>query len=340
MKYKAAVIGCGRIGSTFDNDPKRKTISTHCGAYYNHPSIDIVAISDFDKFKLIECKKRWRIDNAYTDYKEMLAKNKIDILSVCTQADSHETIVEYAAKQNVKAIFCEKPISDNLSGAYKMLNECKKNNVLLFINHFRRWDDFHINIKEKIKKNSFGSIQHVNFYYTRGISNSGSHLFDLLRYYFGEIKSILTLSQIDEIHKDPTFSCTLEMEKGFICNLVGLDGRNYRIFDIEIFGSKSKIYIDLSKKINFYKSFPSRRSSEFNELYESDYNFTPSGSEPFLKSLDNIVNSLTNNEEIACDGNDGLKSLELILASHYSKKLKKKITLPFKKEKLIRLKIT
>ena len=39
----------------------------------------------------------------------------------------------------------------------------------------------------------FGEIQHVNFYYTRGIANSGTHLFDLLRYLFGEVKFIILI---------------------------------------------------------------------------------------------------------------------------------------------------
>ena len=31
--YRAGVIGCGRIGCAFDDDPKRGYVSTHAGAY-------------------------------------------------------------------------------------------------------------------------------------------------------------------------------------------------------------------------------------------------------------------------------------------------------------------
>ena len=45
-KYRAAVIGCGRIGCGFDDDPKRKYIATHAGAYFSNPQIDLIALAD------------------------------------------------------------------------------------------------------------------------------------------------------------------------------------------------------------------------------------------------------------------------------------------------------
>ena len=96
------------------------------------------------------------------------------------------------------------------------------------------FDDFFINLKNDISNGVFGKIQHVNFYYTRGIANTGSHLFDLLRLLFGEVISVNSIYSIDEIENDPTLSSTLVMDNELICNLIGLDGRYYRIFDLDV----------------------------------------------------------------------------------------------------------
>ena len=218
MAYRSAVVGCGRVGSLFDSDKKRKIISSHCGAYTNHPRTKLISVCDIDPDKALSCKKQWDAGSHYVNYQEMLDNENIDILSVCTHPDTHKEIINAAVKNGVKSIFCEKPISNSLSSAEQIVNQCKSHNVKLAVNHFRRWDDFFINLKGDISNGIFGKIQHVNFYYTRGIENTGSHLFDLLRFLFGEIVAIYANSSINEIENDPTLSCTLEMENGLFCN--------------------------------------------------------------------------------------------------------------------------
>ena len=52
-RFKAGVVGCGRSGSLFDSDKKRSTISSHCGAYKNHPKTILKSICDQDEIKLL-----------------------------------------------------------------------------------------------------------------------------------------------------------------------------------------------------------------------------------------------------------------------------------------------
>ena len=81
MKYRAGVIGCGRIGFEFDKDPKRRYIATHTGAYNYVKDIDLAAVCDIDKKRLKGCMDRWNIPEGYSDLKEMLRKENLDILS-------------------------------------------------------------------------------------------------------------------------------------------------------------------------------------------------------------------------------------------------------------------
>ena len=54
MVYKCAVIGCGRIGCSFDDDSK--LIRTHAGAYYNNSKTILNALCDIDKSSLLKYK--------------------------------------------------------------------------------------------------------------------------------------------------------------------------------------------------------------------------------------------------------------------------------------------
>ena len=129
--YKAAIIGCGRIASTFDDDPLREHPATHAGAYAAVAGISIVAAADLDKKKLDAFGKKWNCTNLFADYNKMLTSAKPDIVSVCLPTQFHCDAVLAAAKAGAKAIFCEKPIAASLEEADRMIEACKKANVKL-----------------------------------------------------------------------------------------------------------------------------------------------------------------------------------------------------------------
>jgi predicted dehydrogenase len=333
MVYTTAVIGCGRVGSLFDSDSKRKNISSHCGAYNKHNKTKLVSVCDIDINKATLAKNKWKVNSSYTDYKKMLQNEEIDILSICTNPDTHLEIIDNVVNYGIKAIFCEKPLALNLNEAKDIISLCEKYNVLLAVNHFRRWDKFFQELKININNNKFGNIQFINYYYTRGIANTGSHLFDILRLLFGEIQSVRSYSSINDIENDHTISSNLIFENGIKCNLIGLDGRNYRIFDLEIFGANAKVVIDTSKNVKLYKSDQSLRSSEFNELYESKYcNSLHLNDDVFLNSLNDIILCIESDSNPKCNGYDGFKSLELIIASKKSYFDNVSIALPLNNE--------
>lgn len=52
---KAGIVGCGRIGSQFDDDPKRKFVVTHAGAYSAIDGVELVAACDLNREELVRC---------------------------------------------------------------------------------------------------------------------------------------------------------------------------------------------------------------------------------------------------------------------------------------------
>ena len=124
-KLNGAIIGCGRIGSEFDSVPVNKAAFSHAGAYCLHPKSRLVSAADLDQTKLMSFSKKWGIVRVYKDYREMLRSEKIDILSICTPASTHWQILRDACEFSVKAVYCEKPISDNVKDAEKMVKLCR-----------------------------------------------------------------------------------------------------------------------------------------------------------------------------------------------------------------------
>lgn len=316
-KFRAAIIGCGRIGSEFDDDPKRKTITSHAGGYSNNPDIELVAVADLDEQKLEKCKKRWNVPNIYTDYKEMLEKENLDILSICTWSSTHHTFVLEAVKHGVKAIFCEKPISDSLENAEKMVNECKQNNVLLFVDHGRRFDSFHRQIREFVKNEKLGKIQQAHFYYVAGIANSGSHMLDLLRYFLGDVEWVSGVysSNKSPNEKDPNIDAMIKFKNGTMAVIQACDVKSFMVFEPELIGTKGRLRIvHCGFNVEYYEVKESHRFSGYNEPYPVKLDLVEPEGKFMENAITHIVDVLNNKESNVSSGDDGYKSLELINA--------------------------
>jgi len=184
MIMNVAIIGCGRIGCGFDDNLKGKYTRTHAGTYFLNPKTKLVALCDIDKKKLSKYGRKYKVNGLYQNSNEMFEQEKLDCVSICTHADSHLKLVKQAIQFGIKGVFLEKPISNNLSDAQKVIKICKKNNVILSINHRRRFDPLFHSIKKLLRMKKFGKIQFMNIYYGGGIANTGSHVFDVLRMFF------------------------------------------------------------------------------------------------------------------------------------------------------------
>ncbi len=318
MSFSAAVVGCGRSGCGFDDDPLRKMINTHAGAYKNNPKTRLVAFCDIDEGKLQKYGKKFSVTNLFTNIDDMLQAVKPDLVSICTLPQQHYDMVSKAAQFGVKGIFCEKPISTNIEDTKKMIEVCKKNNVVLMINHQRRFDPLMNEIKKTIENNILGYITHTTFYYTAGIYNTGTHVIDLLRFFFGDIewisgeKSKVKSSDPD----DPNLDGTIKFRNGTVASIKAFDVKDFLIFEQDIIGIKGRFRIlESGMKIEYYKVSDSKYYTGYKELEKHELPFEfPQKREMWIEGVKHVTECVEGGIVPKSSGDDGLKALEAILA--------------------------
>ena len=328
MVYKCAVIGCGRIGCGFDDNSK--LIRTHAGAYYNNSKTTLNALCDIDKNKLLKYSKKYHVTNLYTDYKEMLRKEKPELISICTLVDTHYNIVSEAIKNSVRGIFLEKPVADSLSNARKINNLCQKNNTTLLIDYQRRFVPIYCMVKKCISTRKFGNIQNVTIYYGGGISNTGSHIFDMLYFLFGNVKTINAKKSLNYSHNlyDPNLDIEIIFKNNIRCLLRSIDVTNYGILEMDVFGTYGRLIMDMvNHTVNNY-AISKKKSLVYKQLVTKKFPVTKKIDEPIVSGLKYLLESVSKNKPSPCDGNQGYKSLELVIASLMSAKRNKEICLP------------
>lgn len=100
----------------------------HAESYKRCLFAEVVSVAAIDN--LNEFADEYNIPNRYEDYKEMLEKEKLDLLSVCVPNFLHKEIV-MAAADYVSDIICEKPLATSLEDGKAMIDKCKEKNVRL-----------------------------------------------------------------------------------------------------------------------------------------------------------------------------------------------------------------
>jgi predicted dehydrogenase len=322
MAYRAAVIGCGRIGCSFDDDPRRPFISTHAGAYSHIGDVELVALADVDASRLAHYGDKFGVSGRYQDYREMLQRERPDLVSICTRADTHCQITERAACSGVRAIFCEKPLADSLASADAMIEICKRAGVLLLVNHQRRFDRFHQQLAAFVREGGLGKVRQVTSYYTAGVANTGTHLFDLLASFLGEVESVTAVfsSRDSPNPGDPNLDGWLRFRGGAQAAIQAMDVRDYTIFETNILGSCGRLRLMAHGfKAQLETVIESPQFSGYQELGPADLPIDAKGvGELMLQAIAHIVDCLRNGKRPVSSGEDGRRALEIICALHES----------------------
>ena len=175
----------------------------------------------------------------YADYNNLLHKEKLDAVIVALPNHMHYESCVASINAGVKNILCEKPMCTRLEDSKKLMDLVSESGVLFQVAYMKRFNPGFELIKQTIPK--IGQIEFVNTHiYMSGaepiseaqasvkswhsdakksgggiITHSTSHHIDLLRYYFGDVKTIRAKARYEfEGTRDYYMNGWFEMEDG------------------------------------------------------------------------------------------------------------------------------
>jgi len=183
--YRVAIVGCGRMAGSIDDERPRNWAfkpSTHAGAYRAVKSTTIVAAANRERNTLDAFCSRWEVPAAYQDYRDMIEKEKPDIISICTPQESHSEITIFAAKHGVRGILCEKPMAASVDEADRMVEAVQLNGVSFNLGVNRRFRMDCGIARRLIDDGELGEIRSFHLAARGTLKNSHSHYIDLMCY--------------------------------------------------------------------------------------------------------------------------------------------------------------
>lgn len=339
-KVRLGLIGCGRIAKN------------HFDAVSQISEADFVAVADIIPEKVQKAAEEYHVPGIYTDYHEMLAKEKLDLVSICSPSGMHPNMGVDVARAKVN-VLTEKPMAINIDAADRLIRACDDNAVKLFVVKQNRLNSTMQLLKRAIDKNRFGRIYmaQANVFWTRpqayydaekwrgtwefdggAYMNQASHYVDAIYWLLGNVDSVsaFTATMARKIEAEDTGCALLQFRSGIIAsiNVTMLTYPKNFEGSITIIGEKGIVKIG-GVAVNKIEKWEFEDYDDDDRIAQ-DTNYQPPnvygfGHNPYYR---NVVDVLLGKAVPSTDGRDGRKSVEIIQAIYQSAKTGKKVSLP------------
>ncbi|MFD0959042.1 Gfo/Idh/MocA family protein [Paenibacillus chungangensis] len=145
-KIRMGIVGAGNIFR-----------AAHLKPLLDHPEVEIIAICDINAKRAEEVARENGIANFYSDYRELLKRDDIDAVDVCT-SNLYHSIISIAALQAGKHVFCEKPDAVNPEEAQKMADAAKASGKVMMTMRNNRFTPAAKFLKRFIEEGHMGEI--------------------------------------------------------------------------------------------------------------------------------------------------------------------------------------
>ena len=174
---RAAVIGGGLGGF-------------HAYAYARSPRYDLVAVCDLDPEVMPRFYERSGIPagriGEYTDYRLMLEREDLDVVSVATPDHLHAEATCDASEAGVRGILCEKSLATTLADADRMIAAVEANGTCMSVDHTRSWIPRYQEMRQAARGGALGPLTRILAHMGGRRSmlfRNGTHLVDAVCYF-------------------------------------------------------------------------------------------------------------------------------------------------------------
>jgi hypothetical protein len=303
-------------------------------AYNLHPECEIIALVDTARDRRKVFAEHYGIKREYDRIDDLLKDDIPDIVTAALPVSAAYDAVIACAEAGVPVITCEKPISENLAKADKMVDVCKKRGsafscgtALYEVDHLKE-------IGKWVREGNIGTIIEaaVPSGIHQQISGLGCVLMSFLRFASGlEAQSVTGWTIPDKAAFSPE-DCgaygTITLTGGVPCTLPGPEANLHKLTFTTISGTNGHLWLNRP-----HATLVQGRGITASPVYPEFFTKFSKGpaKEMFLPLVNDLVECFKSGKEAPCSGHDYRQALEIAIALKLSaRENHREITLPLK----------
>ena len=335
--YRVGGIGAGAIAQ-----------ACHLPGYDKHSQATLVAFADPEPARHKEMAKLFPELTGYAHYKDMLAKEKLDVVSVCTPNKYHASATIAALDAHCH-VLCEKPIATSLKEADQMIAAARNVRKKLMIGFTHRLFGGVNRCKDMLTDKDLGKpfMIRVRFahggpypgwakgtwFYEKDLAMGGAmldmgiHAIDLCLWLMGPVVSVMgkAATLIKKIEVDDNALMILEFKNGALGYIeVGWTSKP-GFTGFEIYGTKGSLICDYNKGLQLCGGKASAGADSTIEWKTLDRHPATGG---WAVEIDHWMDVVLGNKKLTMTGKDGRNALEVALAAYKSSNTGRRIALP------------
>lgn len=330
--FRVGIIGCGRPRGT-EGATGFAMSRQHAEGYKASPDAQIVALADINLDNARAFQADYGGERLYADYREMLSKEKLDIVSISTWPHLHAEMVIAAAQAGVRAIHCEKPMAPTYGEAVRMVRVCQERGVQLTFNHQRRFGAPFRRAKELLKAGAIGQLIRLEAT-CANVMDWGTHWFDMLFFYNDETPAEWVIGQIEPRGGSKIFGLPVEGQGiSYFKYRNGVYGLMVTGFEAgwgaqnRLVGSEGVIEVGVDRDTPLRMWGKGQSSWQKVEIGEGLH-----GNDYVKRAVLDLIDALKTGREPELAGRKALQATELIFATYESSRKRGRVDLPLQIE--------
>jgi predicted dehydrogenase len=193
-------------------DLKFAVMGTGFWSHYQIPAwlevgeVQLVALYNRTTSKAQKVAEKFSVSRVYADADELFLNEELDFVDIITEVPAHASFVFLAAKYKVPVI-CQKPMAPDYETAREMVAACREAGVPFFVHENFRYQTPIREVKRLLDKGRIGKPFRARIQFVHGfpifenqpflktlerfvLTDVGSHVLDLARFFFGEAQSV------------------------------------------------------------------------------------------------------------------------------------------------------
>ena len=282
---RCAIAGLGNVGWRFDEDPGRKAIWSHAGAYASLAGdYEIVGACDPSQKARRDFSARYPSVPTFENVTDLMQAQTPEIVSICVPNALHWRILkDVLAQRPPRVVWCEKPLATSLRDGTAMVEACARKSVFLIVSHVRRWSPQWQYFKE-VMAEELGPLRSLRIAMPNRLWSIGSHAVDLLSWLGGPVNTIAALP-VSALAQDnePAVGGVFGFASGAMGILQVTGKKSKLIVEAEAIGDRGRLtYREDRQVINLERFTASPRYAGYETLGDAeplkmrvDENFSP-----------------------------------------------------------------
>lgn len=280
-KIEVALIGLGKIGCRYDLGSKTKVL-THACAISSNDAFELVAAVEIRPSYADDFKKHYSAP-VFSSINEMLNAVEPQLIVIATPTSTHVQVLEQIlVSPKLRAVLCEKPISEDLHQATRIVKLFQDLKIDLVLNYQRRSARPTNELKSLISKTQLGTFLGGSAFYSGGYFNSASHLVDMLEWLFETTAVPSKVTELAKLESDLKVSATFKIiDRDF--HLQQIETELFSIFEAQLLFEKFRVrYLDGGDRV-FIDELCA------NKIYSNEYNYELSVDPKFRSEGNDLI---------------------------------------------------